>query len=104
MFFLLARMPEQMRALSQDKIYSKMGRSNLGGMYLREVLRLGAMVVALPGLLGKNVSVKGGAIVMLQLSQFLNAAWRRDISNQPAAEPESAAVALQLASAVLALM
>ena len=48
--------------------------------------------------------MKGGAIVMLQLSQFLNAAWRRDISNQPAAEPESAAVALQLASAVLALM
>jgi len=123
MFFLLAIMPLTMRTTARNKIYLLMGRSNMGGMYLREFGRLAALVVALPGVLNRiktrkglastsaggggddkeeDVVIDGGAIVMLQLSQLLTAAWRRAISTKPATERERAAAALQLTAAVLA--
>ena len=101
MFFLLARISPQMRVVARSHIYAVMGRSNLGGMYLREFGRLGAMAVSLPGILGKDVTVDGGATVMLPLSQALTAAWRRAIGTRTEDERESAAVALQLLAGVL---
>jgi len=122
MFFLLAIMPLTMRTTARNKIYLLMGRSNMGGMYLREFGRLAALVVALPGVLNRiktrkgptststgggddkeeDVIIDGGAIVMLQLSQLLTASWRRAIGTKPATERECAAAALQLTAAVLA--
>ena len=105
MFFLLAIMPMTMKTTARNQIYFLMGRNNVGGMYLREFGRLAALVVALPGVLSDDhvdVELDGGAVVMLQLSQLLTAAWRRAVSTKPAAERESAAVALQLTAALLA--
>jgi len=105
MFFLLAIMPMTMKTTAGNQISFLMGRNNMGGMYLREFGRLAAMVVALPGVLSDDevdVELDGGAVVMLQLSQLLTAAWRRAVSTKPAIERESAAVALQLTAAFLA--
>jgi len=102
MFFLLALMGEPMETKAKRAIYKLMGRGNLGGLYLREFGRLGALIVAVPGVLGKDVNVDHGAVVMLQLSQLLTASWRRAISTKPVAERESAASTLQLAAALLA--
>ncbi|OSX72878.1 hypothetical protein BU14_0397s0002, partial [Porphyra umbilicalis] len=99
MFFLLALMGAPMETKAKKAIYKLMGRGNLGGLYLREFGRLGALIVAVPGILGKDVNVDHGAIVMLQLSQLLTALWRRAISTKPVAERESVASTLQLVAA-----
>ena len=102
MFFLLALMGAPMETKAKKAIYKLMGRGNLGGLYLREFGRLGALIVAVPGILGKDVNVDHGAIVMLQLSQLLTALWRRAISTKPVAERESVASTLQLVAALMA--
>jgi len=104
MLFLLAIMPMTMKTTARNKIYLLMGRGNVGGMYLREFGRLSALVVALMGVLSDehmNVALDGAAVVMLQLSQILTAAWRRAVGIKTAAERESAAVAFQMTVTVL---
>ena len=102
MYFLLALLTPSYRDAARQKIYSLLGRSNLGAMYLREFARLGAMVVAAPGVLGDGFDVDSGVVMMLQLSQLLTASWRRAISSQAAVERERAAATLQLSASLLA--
>jgi len=101
-YFMLALLSEPLQARARSRIYALLGRSNTGAMYLREFGRLGAMIIALPGVLGGNVSPDTGAVLMLRLCQLLLAAWRRALAVKSIAERERAAATLQLAAALLA--
>lgn len=101
-YFMLALLPETHQARARRKIYALLGRSNTGAMYLREFGRLGAMVIALPGVLGANISLDTGAVLMLRLCQLLTASWRRALVAKSTVERERAAAALQVAAALLA--
>lgn len=87
---------------ARSRIFAVLGRSNMGGMYLREFARLIALMVADEGVL--DVRLDGGVLVLLQLSQLLTASWRRAIGTASPHERECAAATLQLVSGVLGFL
>lgn len=101
-WFLFALLPDNLRIAGRVNVYKVMGRSNMGGMYLREFGRLVAHIVAVPAILG--VPVDGAVLVMLQLSQLITASWRRAVGSSSAVERECAAATLQLAAALLSTL
>lgn len=70
---MLALLPPCLRFRARTKVYAMLGRLNLGAVYLRELGRLVAMVVSVPGALGDGVMVDTGVMDMLRLSQVLTA-------------------------------
>lgn len=99
-FFMFALLPETLRETARRNVYSVMGRSNIGGLYLREFGRLVGHLIAVPQVLG--VPIDEAVLVMLKLSQILTACWRRAVSTAPADERECAAATLQLVASLLA--
>lgn len=102
MHFLLALMGKEARAGARMVMYKVMGRSNIGGMYLREFGRLVALIVAVPSIPG--IPLDSGVVCMLQLSQLLTACWRRAVSTATPEERECAAVSLKMTASVLATL
>jgi len=100
--FMPALLPETHQARARNRIYALLGRSNTGAMYLREFGRLGAIVIALPGVLGANIALDTGAVLMLRLCQLLTASWRRVLVAKSSEEWERATAAWQVAAALLA--
>lgn len=100
--FMFAFLPQAEQTEARLSVYNVMGRSNMGGMYLREFCLLVAHIVAVPYILG--VPVESAAAVMLQLSQLLTASWRRAIGTSSAAHRECAGATLQLAEAIPSML
>eukprot|EP00170_Pyropia_yezoensis_P001018 contig_4733_g1022 len=95
-------MGKEARAGARMVMYKVMGRSNIGGMYLREFGRLVALIVAVPSIPG--IPLDSGVVCMLQLSQLLTACWRRAVSTATPEERECAAVSLKMTASVLATL
>lgn len=98
-FFALALMSISMREAARLSVYKILGRTNMGGTYLREFGRLVAHMVGVLTLLG--VPVDGALMVMLQLSQLFTAASRRAVSTAKQSEREDASSTLQLLASLL---
>lgn len=99
LFFALSILSISEREQVRFNVHKVMGRSNLGGMYLREFGRLVAHITAVPGVLG--VPMDPAVSVMLSLSQLLAATWRRAVSTAAPNERRDATVALRLAASLL---
>lgn len=101
-WFLFALLSSTKQDVARIRIFEILGRSNMGGMYLREFGRLAAHVVADESALA--VPLDGAAVLLLQLSQLLSASWRRAIGTSSARERECAAVVLQLTASILSCL
>lgn len=101
-WFQFALLSEDDRNTARARVFSVLGRSSMGSMYLREFGRLIAHVVADTHVL--DVRLDAGVLVMFQLSQLVTASWRRAIGTSPPHVREGAAATLQLAAAMLAVL
>lgn len=101
-WFQFSLLSEDDRNTARARVFSVLGRSSMGSMYLREFGKLVALAVADEGVL--DVRLDPGVIVLLQLSQLVTASWRRAIGTSPPHVREGAAATLQLAAAMLAIL
>ena len=97
--YVLACLPERLRAAAKRIILAIMGKGKITGLYLREFRELVALLVATPDLLGCELDPV--FLQLLQLVQLLNAAWRGALTDATAAERNGAAAIMELAAFLL---
>lgn len=97
--FFLADLGDGPRARARQGIYSVTGRSTLGQLYLREHVKLVALILACEDIVGTEVD--SAVLSLWSVSLLLTAAWRQALAGDMRARSNCLSV-LELAAGLLA--
>lgn len=97
--FILACLPEPVRATAKQTILAITSKGKVEALYLREYRELVASAAASPSVLSPDLDAVFR--VMLQLVQLVNAAWRSSLTAKGASERAAASAITRLAASVL---
>lgn len=97
--FFLAELGEAPRVVARQGMYGVTGRSTLRQLYLREHIKLAALIVACEDIVG--VQVDSAIMSMWSMALLLTAAWRQALTGEVSRRGEYIAV-LELAAGLLA--
>lgn len=98
-FFFLAELGEARKTVAKQGIYSVTGRANVGSLYLREHIKLVALLLACEEIVG--VQVDSAILTMWSLGLLMTAAWRAALTG-PMAQRNDALAVMELAAGLLA--
>lgn len=99
MYFFLAELGKTPKAVTKQRMYSVTGRIILAHLFMREHVKLVALVLACPDIVG--VPVESCILSMWSLSLLMAAAWRLALT-APMEERSKAVAVMELASGLLA--
>lgn len=98
-FFFLAELGEPRKTIAKRGIYSVTGRGNVGSLYLREHIKLVALLLACEEIV--HVQVDSAILSMWSLGLLMTAAWRAALSG-PMENRDDALAVMELAAGLLA--
>lgn len=97
--FFLAELGDGPRTVARQGMYGVTGRSTLRQLYLREHIKLAALILACEDIVG--VQVDGAILSMWSVALLLTAAWRQALTGEIGSRAKYVAV-LELAAGLLA--
>lgn len=100
-FFFLADLGDAPKAAAKQGMYSVTGRVSLGQLYLREHIKLAALIVACEDIVGGQVD--SAVLSMWSLTLLLSAAWRQALTGR-IEERDTCVQVMELAAGLLAPM
>lgn len=98
-FFFLADLGDASKAAARQGMYSVTGRVSLGQLYLREHIKLAALIIACEDIVGGQVDC--AVLSMWSLTLLLSAAWRQALTGR-LEQRDTCAQVMELAAGLLA--